>query len=546
MKKCTSCAKDLPDTAMHCVFCGAKQAAAPVQANPQAKTVLGYSAAELLKQAGIQPGGAPPPGGGGYPPPQQGGYPPPGGGGYPPPGGGGYPPPQQGGFPPPGGGGFSPPPQQGGFPPPGGGGYPPQQFQPPPQAAPPPQQFQPPPQPAPYQPPGGGGFQPPGGFPPPAQGGQFGGSASTAATMFMQNAPQIQAQPAQQPPPSYQPPQQFQPQQPAPQPYQPPGAGGYSPSPYQPPGGGGFTPAQQPYNPVPVGGQPPYLASQTAARQNKPVEPFNDVTKLAMLIFGGCLLAYFLVPITLSPLILMVQGVADAPGKMKLLPLLIGAGGILGVLLAVMPLQPLQRGMFAALVGLVPILLFATVVFGFAWQSLVFPIGGILVPSGLLLRDAYPTDKLPRLFVFIGAACIAVPFFVPFRVLDMFLDILKSLVHPALLLALLGGFVPLLLSAVAVILCLIPGQFKFGAKQIAWAWFVFPALLMIAQLTVDGTIVDALTKAPGMLFSWAGPPFISADKTANASFALPLYTGFAAMATFGVCTLFGKQLEQSK
>ena len=44
MKKCVSCAKDLPDTAMHCVFCGAKQPAVPVappmqSASPQAKTV---------------------------------------------------------------------------------------------------------------------------------------------------------------------------------------------------------------------------------------------------------------------------------------------------------------------------------------------------------------------------------------------------------------------------------------------------------------------------------------------------------------------------
>src|SRR5205807_1363295 len=119
----------------------------------------------------------------------------------------------------------------------------------------------------------------------------------------------------------------------------------------------------------------------------------------------GALLAYFVVPLSLSPLMMMVTAIGDAPGTTKLVPLLIGAGGVLGILIAVMPLQPMQRGLFAAAIGLVPILLFATFVLGgFDWHTLVYPIGGILVPTGLLLRDKYPTDKLPRLFIFIGAA----------------------------------------------------------------------------------------------------------------------------------------------
>ncbi len=75
MKKCVSCVKDLPDTALHCVFCGAKQPAAagapaaqPPAAQPPAaggaanKTVMGYSAAELLKNlpATTKPAAEPP------------------------------------------------------------------------------------------------------------------------------------------------------------------------------------------------------------------------------------------------------------------------------------------------------------------------------------------------------------------------------------------------------------------------------------------------------------------------------------------------------
>ena len=44
MKKCPSCTKDLPDAALHCVFCGAKQPPAPAVQPPLAKTAFGYEA----------------------------------------------------------------------------------------------------------------------------------------------------------------------------------------------------------------------------------------------------------------------------------------------------------------------------------------------------------------------------------------------------------------------------------------------------------------------------------------------------------------------
>ena len=53
MKKCASCTKDLPDAALHCVFCGAKQAPAPAQAG-LAKTVMGYSSNEVIEQLKAQ------------------------------------------------------------------------------------------------------------------------------------------------------------------------------------------------------------------------------------------------------------------------------------------------------------------------------------------------------------------------------------------------------------------------------------------------------------------------------------------------------------
>ena len=85
MKKCASCSKDLPEAALHCVFCGAKQAPVPaVPASGVAKTAFGYSANDVMQHLGNQPPpqpsyqqpsrpnpGSQPPPGGGYSAPQQ-------------------------------------------------------------------------------------------------------------------------------------------------------------------------------------------------------------------------------------------------------------------------------------------------------------------------------------------------------------------------------------------------------------------------------------------------------------------------------------------
>ena len=68
MKKCASCTKDLPEAALHCVFCGAKQPPAPAVQPGLAKTAFGYSN-EQLQQLKNQAPQAPSPGP--YVPPAQ-------------------------------------------------------------------------------------------------------------------------------------------------------------------------------------------------------------------------------------------------------------------------------------------------------------------------------------------------------------------------------------------------------------------------------------------------------------------------------------------
>jgi hypothetical protein len=90
VKKCASCTKDLPDAALHCVFCGARQPPAPAVQQGLARTAGGPSASDAAAQARRQsalaatvqapvykppqrqaPPTSPPPKGPGYPAPGQ-------------------------------------------------------------------------------------------------------------------------------------------------------------------------------------------------------------------------------------------------------------------------------------------------------------------------------------------------------------------------------------------------------------------------------------------------------------------------------------------
>jgi hypothetical protein len=54
VKKCASCTKDLPDAALHCVFCGGKQPPAAAVQQGITKTAFGYSANDAIDQMRLQ------------------------------------------------------------------------------------------------------------------------------------------------------------------------------------------------------------------------------------------------------------------------------------------------------------------------------------------------------------------------------------------------------------------------------------------------------------------------------------------------------------
>jgi len=103
---------------------------------------------------------------------------------------------------------------------------------------------------------------------------------------------------------------------------------------------------------IPDAQPPPYLASQTASRMIRPVDPWHVGLRVWMIVWGVGLLAVFCIPLTTSPLVFPWNTVLDGVGTERLPPLMLPAIGLLGVVLAIAPMPSAARGAIAASLGL--------------------------------------------------------------------------------------------------------------------------------------------------------------------------------------------------
>lgn len=470
VKKCASCSKDLPEAALHCVFCGAKQAAAPAVQSSVAKTAFGYSANEVMAQLGTQqqPPAAPAP----------------------------------------------------------------QPYQPP-RAHP---ASQPPPQAQPYQPP-----RPhPGSQPPPVGYGQ-GGLAPTAAaqapTMFVQNGPGQGMTGPMPGNPAYTPPV------PAPQPQ--PGApaygaygagtgpmsGGMSP-PLQAPapiGGMGIhSPPQPTPAPLPTAQPPPYLASQTAARAGRPIEPWKDSLRLMMFIFGAVALAAFAAPLVTEPMTFQWDAIIHGAGTEKVPGLIWAAAALLSIVVGAIPMATFPRGLLAMVLGLAGVFVPIGIMGGFSdWKTLLTLVSLVCMIPGLFARHEYTESIVPRVLVTIGVVLTLVQYLIPDHGQIPLVMLVKALIEAGSHMELV--IIPLAQIVLAVLCLLVwmPGPATAGAKIFAWAWILFPvAVITLDLLGGRGSPIDHLTKTPGMVLGAFVPSM--------------LYT---VLVGYGGATVVGKQLE---
>lgn len=492
MKKCTNCAKDLPDAALHCVFCGSKQP--PVPAATQAKTVMGWQASDLLKDLQAK-GQSPAPGV--QPPPAA--------------------PPSA-----------APPPAA------------------PPPAAPPPSVHATIPAPS--------GASPMATLPAPAP-------AASAATVFATPAASIPGHPGAQPPrpmgpgPGGPPPAMGGPMG-GPPPAAPPPMGGYGAPPGAPPpmanpappmggygappmGGpapmGGYPPAGQPMGgPAPM--SPPYLASRSAARAGAPVEPYKDTIRIVLIMFGALLLASFVVPLSLDPIGFHWDALSSdkLDGLGKFLTVYPAAAGVLALVFGLVPLATVPRGALAAMLGLVPVVLGLVLYLKDAkdieWQTLVAFVGALTLVPGLLLRNVYQSQILPRVLVTVGALCVIVPLLVPSGGGDppvkALIDGISDAPGKAKVIAILK-LVPLILAAVSLIAWM-PAPSTAGAGVLAWCIILTGVVTGYIAVIVNGHLGDVVPAQLNrvLLGDWVG-------------------AAFAGLIGYGLATIFGKSLEHS-
>nr|HEX4315750.1 hypothetical protein [Kofleriaceae bacterium] len=503
MKKCTSCSKDLPDAALHCVFCGAKQASAPAQAPGLAKTVMGYSAQEMIQQIRQQgiPAGTP-----GAPAVQQSTQP------MPPSASFGSPPTA----PPPMGasqGPFGAPPTA---PPPMG--MPQGPFGAPPPTAPPPMN------------PSLAATIAPSQLSPAmaAQLQQINAGANTgnpqlspglAATIAPQQMSPF-AQPSPHAPPQYAPP----PGNPgavlgtgaAPAMIGPIGGAvhdhgsgpigpiGHGPGPSSGGavlGGGGVLTGSQPIVGLPsdppankiVARPAPAPAAATRAMGGD-ADALSGPVKAMMLVAGILLVVFFVAPLALDPLSFQFEAfknIGDASVKGMIGMLFVPVVGVLAIVLALVVSNTVVRGAIAAVLGLGSIAFVLEEAGAFdhiQWQMFALLFGAVLTIAGLAIRSRFYGSMAARILATLGALAAIAVFVVPEGDKMMIGEVFDGLTSGNTV-ALVGSVVALLslLASVLGLLAWLPSSGSAGAGAIAIMMLL--AMLGGAGVGTEGFVV---------------------------------------------------------
>ncbi|MBX3154519.1 MAG: hypothetical protein KF773_00840 [Deltaproteobacteria bacterium] len=530
----------MPDAALHCVFCGAKQPPAPATSGGLAKTVMGYSAQELIEQMKQQQAASRP-----TPTPAP---------------------------------VVSPAPSNSPYPAPratGGqdatvmgranvsGGMAPQPYgnpapiapMPNPPTAPMIQTPRPTPNTSNHNPSGG---PPPASYPMNAGGGHVPSAGNVAPTLFAQPAPSY-PQPGTPPvaanaaptvmvnvgaPQPAMPAQQKTIVAPQPAPMIP------QPMPQPAP-----QPAPQPV-PQPVSHQPSapaFMPSNTAARVGRPIEPWSRPLRTQMFIWGGLLLLAFVVPVSIDPFQGNWDAILDGEGTAKLPPLIVAAVGLLSIALAAIPTSPAPRALMAALLGLVGVYVPAFLAGMPELQPLLILVGMTLVIPGLLLRTEYRGALLPRLLITIGALAAIAPFVIPDHGNIPIVELFNAVLDAEPVEMKLASLIPVLLVLVLVLslLAWLPSPSSGLAPVLLWVLLLWPLVPMFVLLVAGGPdkLVDAVTKTPGALLSWVdnlNGIGAAAGKEAGAVLTLmggAIATGYGVLIAYGTATLVGKKLE---
>jgi hypothetical protein len=440
VKKCASCTKDLPDAALHCVFCGAKQPPAPAVQQGLARTAFGYSANDVLEQA--RQGRSQPPGPAYNPPPRT----------------------APAAVPP--------------MPQPLATGFAPTMLPP----APPPRQALPelpaPPIGQPYHAGPQGGYVP--------------SSAANAKTMFVQAAPP--SPPAMLAPAlGYPPPQAMAATLVPPPPQSIPAPMQSLPARQAPIMA---IPAAQP--PPYLSSQTASRVIRPLDPWQDSLRAMMFLWGLALLAVFATPLT------TSPALSFHWTTVLDGQGTARLPPLMLAAVGFLSLVLAVIPMATAPRGLIATVLALAGIAVPIALVAVPPWQALAPMIGALVLVPSLIVRSEYRDALVARLLVTAGVLGILSPLLVPQSGAIPLVSVFKALidlpgaqkVEPALVL----GFVVIVVIS---LLAWLPSPATGAAKFWAWLIILWSLITHVTHLALKGGVVDAITGAPNAtLVSW--------------------------------------------
>jgi hypothetical protein len=294
---------------------------------------------------------------------------------------------------------------------------------------------------------------------------------------------------------------------------------------------------QAPIIAIPRPQPPPYLASHTASRLGRPVEPWKDSLRQVMFLWGVLLLIVFVTPLATSDLKFHWHQIIDGAGTAKLPSLVIAAIGLLSAIVAPIPMPPAARGIIAAIFGLAGIVVPLALVALPPWQMLV-TMGAllVLVPS-LLLRSEYRDALLPRLLITLGALAFLMLFLLPERGTIPLVGLFKSLVDAPAAEKVVPGLVLGQLAVVLMSLLLgwLPSPATGGAKVWAWLLILWSLVAHLVTFFAGGHLLDHLKAAPNeVLVGWIS------DGGAGT---LALGAAYLVLFGYGLASVIGKQLE---
>ncbi|HRC56403.1 MAG TPA: hypothetical protein PKU97_10790, partial [Kofleriaceae bacterium] len=301
-------------------------------------------------------------------------------------------------------------------------------------------------------------------------------------------------------------------------------AGGYQSAPYSAPAG--YQSAQAGYQ---ASAAPPYLASQSADRAGRPVDPFRDGLRLVLFAFGILLVGAFCTPLSSAPSFHWDALLADGDIQTKLPSLFLAVVGVMSIVFASLPLGSGARGAFGASFAAAAIVTPMALAGASDWRGLAFLGGSLLLVPGLLLRQEYREHILPRLLATLGVIAILATLLVPQGDTLPLVGFVKAVIDvPGQ-----GKVAPLLnlVAIVVIVLSLLvwlPAPSSGGAKLFAWMLIFWPAVMHFQRLILSEGFGEQLKQAP----------FASAMVWAPA-------VAYLAIFGYGLAAAIGKTLERA-